>query len=149
MNKENELIINNIALVRSIVKRFKPRNYNDKLEYEQAGMIGLMKAIRKHDPAKGQLSTIAFYYINGEISKFIKKERGDKTKASPLMNDPVCFEKPDIYDLLPSLSETEYSIIELRLQGYSFKEIGIRLGNHSKGWANNIYRNILKKIHHG
>lgn len=148
MNKENELILNNVALVRSIVKRFKPRNTNDKLEFEQAGLIGLMKAIRKHDPQKGQLSTIAFYYINGEIIKFIKKEKSDQ--AGRISSDDELFytKKQDIYEILPKLNETERAIITLYLEGYSFKEIGTKLGNYSKGWANNIYRGIIKKIKH-
>jgi RNA polymerase sigma factor (sigma-70 family) len=148
MNKENDLVLNNIALVRSIVKRFKPRNLNDRLEYEQAGLIGLMKAIRKHDPAKGQLSTIAFYHINGEIIKFIKREKQPGPSSLSYSDEPYYHHQEDIYETLPMLSETERTIIELRLQGHTFKEIGQKFGNYSKGWANNIYRNILKRIKH-
>lgn len=143
MNNENELVLKNLPLVRSIVKKFKPRNIDQYKEYEQAGLIGLMKAIRRHDINKGALSTIAFYHIRGEIIKYINLE---KKQTTPSQLEDICYnEKISVYDYLPQLNDIERNIINLRLQGYSFKEIGTMLGNYSRGWANNIYRNIIKR----
>lgn len=146
MDNENELILKNLPLVRSIVRKFKPRTIDQYKEYEQAGLIGLMKAVRRHDPLKGALSTIAYYHIKGEIIKYINLEK--KQKMSSYGNiDCVCDDKEiNMNDYLPKLSDIESKIIELRLQSYSFKEIGMLLGNYSRGWANNIYRNIIKRV---
>ncbi len=144
MNNENELILKNLPLVRSIVKKFKPRTVDQYKEYEQAGLIGLMKAIRRHDINKGALSTIAFYHIRGEIIKYINLEIKQTNRMNPI--DDVCYnEKINVYDHLPVMSEVEAKIIDLRLQGHSFKDIGIMMGNYSRGWANNIYRNVIKR----
>lgn len=143
MNNENELVLKNLPLVRSIVKKFKPLNIDQYKEYEQAGLIGLMKAIRVFNPTKGALSTIAFYHIRGEIIKYINLEKRQKLPSLP---DDLCtIAKVNVSEHLPQLSEVEAKIIDLRLQGHSFKEIGILLGNYSRGWANNIYRNIIKR----
>ncbi|MFO7154956.1 MAG: sigma-70 family RNA polymerase sigma factor, partial [Caldicoprobacter oshimai] len=64
---KEELVRRNIALVKSIVKRFLNRGY----EYEdlfQIGVIGLIKAINNYDPKFNvQFSTYAVPMIMGEI----------------------------------------------------------------------------------
>lgn len=69
-----ELIKNNLGLVRSIALRFKDRG----VEYEdlvQIGSIGMLKAIRSFDLSKGTVfSTYAVPLIIGEIRRFLRDD---------------------------------------------------------------------------
>src|SRR5690554_5468833 len=66
------LVEKNIALVKSIIKRFLNRGY----EYDdlfQIGVIGLIKAIRNYDPQYNvRFSTYAVPMIMGEIKRFLR-----------------------------------------------------------------------------
>lgn len=69
-----QLMNNNLGLVRSIAMRFKDRG----IEYEdlvQIGSIGMLKAIRSFDLEKGTVfSTYAVPLIIGEIKRFIRDD---------------------------------------------------------------------------
>lgn len=146
VTNENTLIEDNRGLVKTIVKHFKPRNKTEFEEYEQAGLIGLMRAIRKHDPNKGKLSTIAFYYITGEISKYIKQEK-KSIGIGGLDLDVLCHSKKfDFSEYFNNLSDLERKILDLRIEGYTFKDIGGLLGGYTGAWANLIYRNLIRRI---
>ena len=49
---EEELVRNNLGLVRSVAARFSDRGY-DREELTDVGLTGLLKAIRTFDPARG------------------------------------------------------------------------------------------------
>ena len=69
-----ELMTNNLGLVRSIALKFRDRG----VEYEdliQIGSIGMLKAIRSFDLTKGTVfSTYAVPLIIGEIRRFIRDD---------------------------------------------------------------------------
>lgn len=69
-----ELMTNNLGLVRSIALKFKDRG----VEYDdlvQIGSIGMLKAIRSFDLEKGTVfSTYAVPLIIGEIRRFIRDD---------------------------------------------------------------------------
>ena len=118
---ENDLIINNMGLVKKIAKMFRPPNRTEYEEYVQVGRIGLMKAIRKHEPAKGKLTTIAWNHIKWEIMRYIKKNYGlgEELPANLPKDEPYNFSH-----LLPkNLSEYELKILSLKLDGYKLTEI--------------------------
>ncbi|MBM7581352.1 RNA polymerase sporulation-specific sigma factor [Caldicoprobacter guelmensis] len=79
---KEELVKRNIALVKSIVKRFLNRGY----EYEdlfQIGVIGLIKAINNYDPKFNvQFSTYAVPMIMGEIKRFLRDDGPIKVSRS-------------------------------------------------------------------
>lgn len=68
------LVEKNVALVKSIIKRFLNRGY----EYDdlfQIGTIGLIKAIRNYDPQYNvRFSTYAVPMIMGEIKRFLRDD---------------------------------------------------------------------------
>lgn len=68
------LVLKNIALVKSIVKKFLNRGY----EYEdllQIGTIGLIKAIQNYDAQyEVRFSTYAVPMIMGEIKRFVRDD---------------------------------------------------------------------------
>ena len=69
-----ELIVNNMALVWSIVRRFSGRGY-DSEDLFQIGCIGLMKAIDKFDLSFDvKFSTYAVPMIMGEIKRFLRDD---------------------------------------------------------------------------
>ena len=69
-----QMVKENSGLVWSIVKRFIPRGY-DADDLYQIGCIGLIKAVRRFDPAyKVQFSTYAVPLITGEIKRFLRDD---------------------------------------------------------------------------
>ena len=69
-----KVIVNNMALVWSIVRRFANRGYEAE-DLFQIGSIGLMKAIDKFDMSYDvRLSTYAVPMIIGEIKRFIRDD---------------------------------------------------------------------------
>lgn len=118
---EEELINNNMGLVKRIARMFRPPNRTEYDEYVQVGRIGLMKAIRKHEPAKGQLSTIAWNHIKWEIMRYIKTNKGigERLQGDMLQKETETFEH-----CLPNyLSESEIRILNLKLDGHKLTEI--------------------------
>ncbi len=71
---KEQLVLHNIALVKSIVRGFLGRNveYDDLL---QIGSVGLLKAINGYDPSYGvRFSTYAVPMISGEIKRFLRDD---------------------------------------------------------------------------
>ena len=69
-----QVIVDNIALVWSVVKRFTGRGYEAE-DLFQIGSIGLMKAVDRFDTSyEVKLSTYAVPMIIGEIKRFIRDD---------------------------------------------------------------------------
>lgn len=80
-NKEAmaEIIDKNSGLLWSIIKRFLGRGY-DSEELYQIACIGFIKAIKRFDITLNlRLSTYAVPYIMGEIKRFIRDDRTNKS----------------------------------------------------------------------
>lgn len=70
---KEELVKENIPLVKSVVKRFKGRGEYDDLM--QLGAIGFLKAIQNFDETYGvRFSTYAVPMISGEIKRFLRDD---------------------------------------------------------------------------
>ena len=128
-----KVIVNNMALVWSIVRRFANRGYEAE-DLFQIGGIGLMKAIDKFDMSYDvRLSTYAVPMIIGEIKRFIRddgivkisrsiKENNWKIKQAagrfadannrePTVEELVCatgLSKEDIVIAASAVKEPEY-----------------------------------------
>lgn len=71
---EEELILNNMNLVRSIALRFAGRGC-DNDDLVQIGSMGLLKAIKNFDMSFGvKFSTYAVPVISGEIKRFLRDD---------------------------------------------------------------------------
>lgn len=148
------MIEENMGLVVSLAKSFKPRTHEEYEEFVQLGRIGLWKAYEKHDPAKAAFSTNAWHHIRWEIMRHLNsKQVKSYTKdvclclqlddSTPVV-DNSCTE--NLWEYLPdSLSDRERQVIQLRLDGHTFVDIGKRMG-YSRGWANITYKAALEKI---
>ena len=121
---EEELVYDHYGLVVSQALYFlNDPNFDD---YIQVGLIGLLKAIRKHNPEKSKFSTFATICIRNAINNL--KEKHDK-------KDSITFEyaqiaegsyniSEKISDCLPdSLTEEQVFLIKLKSQNYTNSEI--------------------------
>ena len=71
---ESELVCRNAGLVKSVALRFAGRGY-DLEDLVQTGSLGLLRAIRTFDPARGCVfSTYAVPLIFGEIRRFLRDD---------------------------------------------------------------------------
>ena len=76
----SDLVVENSPLIWSIVRRFLGRGY-EKEDLYQIGCIGFIKAVKRfNDEYNVRLSTYAVPYIIGEIKRFIRDDRNDKSK---------------------------------------------------------------------
>ena len=122
---EEKLIHKNYGLVVSQALYFL--NDNNFEDYIQAGLIGLLKAIRTYDKDKAKFSTFASVCIKNAISTLNKKAKklGNSSFRGVLEQDKIYDNKENIEHYLPDfLSEEHKFIIKLKTQGYTNAEIG-------------------------
>ncbi|NLK39119.1 MAG: sigma-70 family RNA polymerase sigma factor [Clostridiales bacterium] len=93
LDASEELIKNNMGLVRSIASRFCGRG-TELEDLLQIGTIGMLKAIRSYDVSRGcAFSTYAVPLILGEIRRFLRDDgllkvcRPQKTLGAALMRE--------------------------------------------------------------
>ena len=122
---ENTLVEENIGLVKKVVQSFSPQNYHEFEDFYSCGLFGLLKAIRTYDKSKGKLSTYAWTIIKREIINHIKSELFEQKKKYEWAKHRLgeAKESVNIDDYLPNLLDDEHSLIKMRKDGYTFKEI--------------------------
>jgi len=126
---------------------------------------GLVRAIETFDPEKKyKFSTYATYFIKGEISRYIKKKKRDKTRDISYKENLINnysktslrhIEKRIILDSLNKkakelikkieIKERDREIYLLRMKGLTFREIGIRYGL-TRERVRQIVEEIKRKI---
>jgi len=136
----------------------------------QEGMLGLLSAIRTFDPEKGaKFSTYAELCVRRRIYSAIKLASGnkhtplnsyislessqidDKTQNAHFLRDPEDFliarEQTGEVDrlLYGALSKFESGVLELYLEGMSYKDMAVRLETSDKSIDNAVQR-IRKKL---
>ena len=139
----------------------------------QEGMLGLLSAIRTFDPNKGaKFSYYAEFCVRRRIYSAIKSASGNK--HTPL-NSYISLESPQLDEsstqsayflrvpedfviarerageverlLYGALSRFESGVLELYLEGMSYKDMAVRLGKSDKSVDNAVQR-IRKKLSH-
>ncbi|HZJ58476.1 MAG TPA: RNA polymerase sporulation sigma factor SigF [Clostridia bacterium] len=116
------LVQKNVALVKSIIKRFLNRGH----EYDdlfQIGVIGLIKAIRNYDPQYNvRFSTYAVPMIMGEIKRFLRddglvkvsrslKELANKSLAMKEQLKNVLHREPSIQEIAEAVGSDPEDIV--------------------------------------
>lgn len=94
---KNSLVNNNLALVKSIAKRFIGRG----VPYEDlvgTGTVGLLKAIDGFDMSLGfSFSTYAFSFISGEIKRYLRDDGIIKVSRKVKKNAAIVMQAKEIY----------------------------------------------------
>tara|TARA_R110002051_G_scaffold99688_1_gene170056 strand:+ start:19 stop:495 length:477 start_codon:yes stop_codon:yes gene_type:complete len=143
---EEQKVIDNYGLVVSQALSFSSSNSYDFEDYIQSGLIGLLKAIRKHDPRRSRLSTYARTCIRNEIIKYINKNKKHTFNNKIPIEDTAV---PEVFidwnTLTDSLSEEEKSILKLRLHNNSYREISEKL-DISRNYIKSSMKTILIKL---
>ena len=142
---ENQKIKDNYGLVVSQALSFS-RSYNQDLDdYIQVGLIGLLKAIRKHDPERSKLSTYATVCIRNEIVKYVNKNKKKQFNAC-LENQVDNSYQDSFWEYTPdSLSEQEKTLLYMKRDNYSYKEISEEL-EYSKSYTKELAKRVFNKI---
>ena len=82
-----QLIHAHLLMVVNIARQYQ-RPGVEMLDLIQEGNIGLIKAVDMFDPAQGnRLSTLAFYWINKHIQRFLNHEPDDLVSLDMEIND--------------------------------------------------------------
>lgn len=152
-DEEAKLVSENLGLVFKHVKSFVSKSrygsLSDVDDFFQAGCIGLLKAIRKYDPNRGKLSTIAWISILQEIIKEKKKDKKQRTITNQdielLASKNLIKPSEKIEDFLPESSIEGYNIVLYRVMGMSFKEISV-IVDQPINKIKSTYNKIRKKI---
>ena len=140
---ESELIEEYAPLVISQALNFRPTNVTSLDDYIQVGFIGLLKAIRHYNPNKNtKLSTFSTICIKRSIYKEYKKFHKEKN----LNIDIPDRESENFWEFEPpNLTGIEKKVLGLRLQNYTYQEIGEKL-DFTKSWASELLSSAFKKI---
>jgi len=144
----DKLIEQHMPLVASIVNNFEPKNNTEREDLLDAGRIGLWKALRKFDPAHGSMvSTYAWRPIQWAIIREIKNRQRNVSLddvAPPSVRTPE-----RIWEYYPSdMTDQEKQLIELRCEGYKFREI-CEIVNETPSTVKNRFYKAIRKIKEG
>lgn len=169
-NKEIEqMIVDNQNLIWHVINKYYC-NFRDDEDIFQVGQIGLWKACINYNDARGKFSTLATTCILNEIrQEFRKREKLWKYGNIASLDEPQYFNNAGVpitlgdlledrkddysaidYDLSclkDKLSERDIEIFKLRINGFTYNEIGKCFG-FSRSWIEKIVknaRNIAKR----
>lgn len=162
----DDLILNNMNLVHSVVNRFFP-TYRGNEDIVEEGMLGLVKAANAFDEdSTVAFSTYAFCAIRNEIISYLRRERkyddllsldepigddgeggevtlGDTLASTDTIGIYSCSDELD--SVFSELSERDKLIVISKLRGLSVKEIAKKV---KTGEANvyKVLRNVYRKM---
>lgn len=71
---ENEMVKHHMGLVKYVLTWFNDRDNRIVDELNSEGLVGLLKAIRTHDPTKGKFQTYAIICIRNAMIDHLRKE---------------------------------------------------------------------------
>lgn len=144
-SEENEYIEKFGPLVIYIAARFHPSGINDIDDFIQTGYIGLLKAIRSYNSEKSKFSTYAYACIVRELIREIKT-KNQQTNNELFVDVEAELDESSIWELIPdSITKEEAKVLSMRLQGYTFREIGEK-HRFSKQWAECVLKKAIEKI---
>ena len=173
--EKNQLAEENLGLIYAVInKKFNFENVTeeDKKNYFEEGMIGLAIAINNYDTSvDSKFSSYAFTCIKNEICKYIDKQKCYKRKTDSEYKKSIdeyidgdkkltykyilVNEKEDYISLinkeyiLNTIEQIDIKdikfIVSKRIEGYTYKEIGIAL-EISKQAVHTRIKNLKKNL---
>jgi|TARA_R100000908_G_C3645345_1_gene79618 RNA polymerase sigma factor (sigma-70 family) len=141
---EAEIVDEYSPLVVSQALKFRPNKLTGFDDYMQAGYIGLLRAIRKFDSTRNtKFSTFSIICIRRQILKEYNKLRMQPSSFEDKEDENI---KEPFWEFEPDyLSDIERRVLSLRLQGYTYEQIGSQMG-FTKSWASELLSNAIRKI---
>jgi hypothetical protein len=144
MDEQQDLILQNLKLVVHIAKRFGPKNNDELQDLVQEGNLALVNATRNYN-GKYKFSTYAWTIIYRAIARYYYK-------PFPILIDLFNFDVQD-YRISPNFlidyddgkNTDNLTVLMLKTQGYTFKEIGEKFGKDYH-WASSRYDKGIKYI---
>lgn len=146
----DSIIDENMGIVASVVKTFKPKTSEELEEYTQLGRIGLWKAIKKYDADRSAMSTNMWLHVKWEISRYLHNKK--KKPIELQLDDSLELNEAkttidNLWEYIPSnITDDEKHILELRMMGHTFSSIG-KILNKSSFWINKRYKKAIEKIY--
>ena len=162
---EENLVLDNIGLVGDLASKYYMK-FNCSFEYEDlrsVGMVALAKAAKSYNKDLGfAFSTYAYKIIKNEIILYFNLNKNHNTNISlskevldglelgdtiPLDYDffddlEKTVENEKLYEAIESLEENHKKIINYRLQGLTYKQIGKIMGTSHQN-VNSMYNRAL------
>jgi RNA polymerase sigma factor (sigma-70 family) len=139
------------AIIKHYARRYAHFHLVDYDDLLQVGHIGAWEAEKNFDPTKGaQFVTHATNRIKGEMLTELRKARnlcnGDWLRdAKPIYYD----QSKDLSDylnaLLKDLTPFKRQIVQMRIQNYSYEDIGIKFGK-SACWIKQTYKKTIAHL---
>ena len=83
LNLRNEIVVGNMRLINYAINNMNSEYYANIYDMEQAGYIGLIKAVENYNSSKGAFSTFALSYIIGHIKFQLYLLNGVKNSEYP------------------------------------------------------------------
>ena len=160
-----QMIRDNEPLVGFIINRDYPVYLNDD-DARQEALIGLWQACERFNPKKGIFSSYAVRSIRNALHSYWRGEQrlrerypkvsmdvkvGDTKSGEITLGDTIPSNEnieEDFVDydgLREILTEQEMEVVKLRVQGYSYSEIGPAIGV-SKQWVQYLLARIARKV---
>lgn len=144
---ENELVKTHKGLVLSIALSFQPNKISDYGDLIQAGYVGLLQASRNFKPDKEiKFSTFATRCITNSIIREFQKHKLDENDAISVSTQTRTDNRNFLWEYFPSsLTDEEIEILNLRMESYTYYEIGEKMG-FSHTTARYKFKEIVKKL---
>jgi len=132
-DRETRLMQENMGLVVSISKSFKPSSKEEFEDFKQVAAMGLLRAIRTLKTAHSSLSTWAYKNITWALMRHLenKKNTVQTVAITNSFAEQVAthLDCSSLHQYLPdSLSDQERRVLELRCENRDMREIAIELG---------------------
>lgn len=147
---KEKLINHNLRLVVSIAKRYR-NNGVDFLDLIQEGNAGLIRAIEKYDPEKGnKLSTYATYWIKQACKRTIQDQKspirlpqyvGDISLKMKKFQDSFIQEAgriPEIKEISTALGITDEKVIEIMNATETISSLDIPVGAEKESFLKDM-----------
>lgn len=130
---EDQLVRENTPLVRHIVKQYRSHLKHEYDDLMSCGLIGLLKGIRRHNPEKGSLSTICWFWIKREINMYLRKiKKHNQNTRNILFDKSYTVDNETIDDIFPECMTTEEKqVINMLAEGYKPKDIAAEIGKNA------------------
>jgi|10_taG_2_1085330.scaffolds.fasta_scaffold05407_2 RNA polymerase sigma factor (sigma-70 family) len=143
----DDIIKLNMGLIVSQVRSFCGPRHNDFEDYIQIGCMAVVKCYDSYDESKARWTTYACSCIRNALKNELrKKQRNIKTVNIDNIDEEKWYYDTNINDSIPeNLEDNERQILDLKIAGYTRKEIAEITGQSSKSVRYQITR-LLKKL---